>query len=117
MVWNSLANTLMMGPLAMYFGVAGIALTGQQTKNINRKVEDHFADMELRDTLLKPDDVAAGFVFFEIPPRMNRLDNLNLEITTVKENYEGNGEKVTYHLPLPPLILHAEKANGVQQVQ
>lgn len=106
-VWNSLVNTAAMGPLAMYFSVAGLALSAQQAKSINKKVEHHFESLELQDSPLKPDGVATGFVYFYLPSAMKRLENLTLEVSLESDGPEGETPKnIFYRLPFPIVEAH-----------
>ncbi|MGH7771538.1 MAG: hypothetical protein ACREQA_04820 [Candidatus Binatia bacterium] len=103
-VWNALVNTVAMGPLAMYFGVAGMAATANQTKSINRKIEQHFESLEFNDTVVKPDETVAGFVFFNLPERLKRVENLTMEVTVeIDSPEEPGGRRLNFNLPLPTL--------------
>jgi hypothetical protein len=101
-VWNSLVNTAAMGPLAIYFGVAGLGFTASQGRSINAKVEHHLEALELQDSLLKPDDTAAGFVYFHLPPSTKRLERLIVEVNLdVDPSAQENAKTLHYRLPLP----------------
>jgi hypothetical protein len=94
--WNALVNTAALGPMAMFFGVGVIAGSASQTQKINRQVEQHFERMELTDRIVKPNETAAGFVFFRLPSGAKSLDTLNLEMILAAEPFEGH--------PVRPLI-------------
>lgn len=104
--WNALVNTAAIGPLAMYFWPATMAGSATQTKNINQKIEHHFESLELIDTLLKPDETAAGFAFFKIPEGSKRIENLNAEVIIEREDPEGQPSKPTiYKFAFPAIDL------------
>jgi hypothetical protein len=68
------------------------------------KFQQLFENLELTDTLLKPSDTAAGFVYFKLPERVKRLENLTAEVTVEKEASEGqNGKQLIYKFSLPTL--------------
>jgi hypothetical protein len=93
-----------MGPLAMFFGVASMAASANQTQKINRQIEQHFERMELSDRLLKVNESASGFVFFRIPPATKTLDQLVVEVTLEQERSESErGEDLVYRFVMPPL--------------
>jgi hypothetical protein len=105
--WNALVNTAAMGPFAMYWSIAGLALSAQQTKNVNRQIEQHFESLELQDSLLKPDDTTAGFIYFYLPGSTKRLENLMLEITLESDPAEDQAaKKLFYRLHFPTIETH-----------
>lgn len=106
-VWNALVNTMAMGPLAIYFGVLGIAASARQAQEINRQVEHHFERFELADTQLKPTETAAGFVFYGLPGGVEKLENVTLIVTVEADGAEGTAKPLTYRLPLPTLQLQS----------
>lgn len=68
------------------------------------KFQQHFENLELTDTLLKPSDTAAGFVYFKLPEKVKRLENLTAEMTVEKETSERqNGKQLIYKFSLPTL--------------
>lgn len=104
-VWNALVNTMAMGPLAIYFGVLGVAASASQAQEINRKVEHHFERLELADAQLKPTETVAGFVFYKLPDGVERLEGLTLIVTVEADGAEERAKPLTYRLPLPTLQL------------
>jgi hypothetical protein len=102
--WNALVNTAAIGPLAMFFWPATMALSSNHTKSINRKIEQHFEGLEFTDTILKPDETVAGFVYFKVPEGLKKLENLIVELTVETDGYEEQvGEQRTYKLSIPTL--------------
>jgi len=68
------------------------------------KFQQLFENLELTDTLLKPSDTAAGFVYFKLPEKVKRLENLTAEMTVEKETSEGQiGKQLIYKFFLPTL--------------
>jgi hypothetical protein len=106
-VWNSLVNTAAMGPLAMYWAAASLGATASQGQSINRKVEHHFENLELQDSLLKPDDTVTGFVYFYLPASVKRLERLAVEISLeTGPSGEENTKVLHYRLPFPTIEIH-----------
>ncbi len=104
--WNALVNTAAIGPLAMFFWPATMAGSATQTKNINQRIEHHFESLELIDTLLKPDETAAGFAFFKISEGSKRIENLNAEVIVEREDPEGQPSKqIVYKFAFPAIDL------------
>jgi hypothetical protein len=52
--------------------------------------------------LLKPNQSAAGFLYFKLPPGIKKLDNLRVEVTPSEEQ---TAKQLSYSLSLPPLDL------------
>jgi hypothetical protein len=106
--WNAIVNTAAIGPLAIYFWPATMALSASQTKSINRKIEQHFEGMELTDTVVKPGETLAGFVFFRVPDKRTTLERLMFELTLEMDTSEEPAKKqITYRFSLPTLELSA----------
>lgn len=74
---------------------------------VDRRVEHHFERIEFTDKLLKPNDVALGFVYFKIPGgwfSSKRLENLTVNVTLEEDSYgERNGNPLYFELSLPTL--------------
>jgi len=74
---------------------------------VDRRVEHHFERIEFTDKLLKPNDVALGFVYFKIPGGWfspKRLENLTVNVTLEEDSYgEQNGNPLYFELSLPTL--------------
>lgn len=94
--WNALVNTAAIGPLAIYFWPATMAFSASQTKTINRKIEQHFESLELTDTVVKPGETSAGFVFFKVPETLKQ-ENLSVELTLQTEASEETPTKQLHY--------------------
>lgn len=107
---NALAWTLATGPFALL--LAPITLTGSSahTESVNRRIEQHFGTMELPDLLLRPNESAAGFVFYGLPFDVNRLENLAVGITVIDES---SGENIPFEFKLPTfeIALHPSRVS------
>lgn len=105
-VWNSLVNTAAIGPLAIYFWPATMALSAKHTQTVNQRIERHFESLELTDALVKADETVAGFVYFKLPDKGKSLENLSVEVTVEADlSEEPRGKQVTYRFSLPTLEL------------
>lgn len=105
-MWRALASAILTGPLAMYFSPAFMALSASHTNSINKRIERHFESLELTDTLLKPNESMAGFVYFKIPDGSARLENLVVEVTVETEDPEDTIEaSQTHRLTIPTIEL------------
>jgi len=103
-VGKAIVNTVLWGPLALYFGLPSIVASVAHTQSVNKDIEQHFESLEFSDTILKPEDTAVGFVFFELPGSMKRLENLTVEVTVEADAYEEQREKqLAYKFPFPML--------------
>ncbi|MBI2875684.1 MAG: hypothetical protein HYY20_02245 [Candidatus Tectomicrobia bacterium] len=67
---------------------------------INNNVEMHFERLALGDTLLKPHEMKAGFVYFKLPNKVKKLEGLTLEMDLSRES---GAKQLTYKLSLPAL--------------
>jgi len=95
----ALVNTAALGPLGMYFGAIALAGSFSQTQSVNRRIEQHFERLELVDTVVKPGESTAGFVFFKMPSNQAKFDRLAVEIaleTDVPE--DPSGKRLRYKL-------------------
>lgn len=105
-MWRALASAILTGPLAMYFSPAFMALSASHTNSINKRIERHFESLELTDTLLKPNESIAGFVYFKLPGGSARLENLVVEVTVETEDPEDTIEaSQTHRLTIPTIEL------------
>jgi hypothetical protein len=90
----------------MYFTPAFMALSASHTKSVNKAIERHFESVELTDTLLKPKDSIAGFVYFKIPRGTKKLEDLIVEVTVEADGPEQEvGETLLYRFMLSTLDL------------
>jgi hypothetical protein len=105
---KALGWTLATGPFAIILWPATIAGSASHTASVNRRVEQHFESLAFTNALLKPNQVAVGFVYFKLPDGVKRLENLTVE---VEPSEEKNGRRLSYKLSLPGLDLSAPASN------
>jgi hypothetical protein len=96
--------TLITGPFAILLWPVTIAGSAAHTAGVNRKIEQHFASMEFTDKVLKPQQSAAGFVYFKLADKMKKLENLTV---SVEPSEEQSGNRLSIKFSLPPLDLTA----------
>lgn len=101
-VGKAVGWTLLTGPFAMFLWPATIAGSAAHTSAVNRRIEQHFESMHFNDAVLKPNQSAAGFLYFKLPAGVDKLQNLRVEATPSEE---GTGERLSYKLLLPTLDL------------
>ena len=58
--------------------------------------------MRFNDTVLKPNQSAAGFLYFKLPAGLKKLENLRVEATPSED---GTADRLSYKLSLPTLDL------------
>jgi hypothetical protein len=67
---------------------------------------ERFRTLELRDAVLQPGEAASGFVYFKLPEKLTRLENLTAEITLAEDVPQGqSGKSVSFKFTLPPVQL------------
>jgi hypothetical protein len=99
---KALGWTLAAGPFAMFLWPVTIAGSAAHTKSVNRRIEQHFESLQFSDALLKPNQIAAGFLYFKLPGSLNSLEKLIVEL---KPSEEPSGKQLAYKLSLPSLNL------------
>ena len=67
---KALGLTVLTGPFAIFLWPATIGGSAAHTASVNRRIEQHFENLAFTDTRLKPNQTAAGFVYFKLPERM-----------------------------------------------
>ncbi len=103
-VGKALINTAMWGPLGMLFGLPTIVASASDTREVNKKIEQHFENMEFTGAMVKPNETIAGFVYFGFPGRSKQLENLTVELTVEANGFEErNGKQLGYHFSFPTL--------------
>lgn len=101
---KALGWTLAAGPFAVLLWPVTIGASAAHTASVNRRIEQHFESLRFNDALLKPNQTAAGFLYYKLPDGTKRLENLRLEvISTVADS----GEKSKFNLTLPTIDLSA----------
>ena len=111
---RALGWTLATGPFALV--VAPLTLVGSSahTNSVNQKIEQHFGALEFPDALVRPHESVTGFVYFKLPFRLQKIENLTVEIEPVEEATE---QKLSYRFNLPafdielPYSLRDRKVN------
>jgi len=101
-VGKALAWTALAGPFAIILWPATIAGSAAHTASVNRRIEAHFDSMRFNDTVLKPNQSAAGFLYFKLPTGLKKLENLRVEATPSED---GTVDRLSYKLSLPTLDL------------
>jgi hypothetical protein len=97
---SALGWTLATGPFALLLAPVALAGSGEHTRSVNRRIEEHFGNLEFPDTLLRPNQSNSGFVYFVVPVAIKRLENVTLQIQPVND---ASGEKNLFTFPLPPM--------------
>ena len=101
-VGKALGWTVATGPFFILLWPATIAGSASHTAAVNRRIEQHFESMRFNDSLLKPNQSAAGFLYFKLPAGIKRLENLRVEVTPSEEQ---TAKRLSYVLSLPALDL------------
>ena len=101
-VEKALGWTALAGPFAIILWPATIAGSAVHTASVNRRIEWHFESMRFNDTVLKPNQSAAGFLYFKLPGGLKKLENLRVEATPSED---GTAAGLSYKLSLPTLDL------------
>lgn len=111
---NALAWTLATGPFALILAPITLVGSSAHTESVNRKVEQHFGSIELPDILLRPDESAAGFVFFGLPFDATKLESISLDIIA---NEDSDGRSLPFKLELPTyeITLHPSRISSAQK--
>jgi len=105
-VGKALVNTAMWGPLGMFFGLPTIIASASHTREVNKKIEQHFENMEFADAMVKPNETIAGFVYFRLPESSQQLENLKVELTVEANGYEEqNVRQLAYKFSFPTLAV------------
>ncbi len=101
-VGKALGWTLATGPFAILLWPATIGGSAAHTAAVNRRIEQHFESLRFTDSLLKPNQIATGFLYFKLPSGIKKLENLRVEVTPAEEQ---TGEPLSYKFSLPILDL------------
>jgi len=99
---KALGWTLATGPFAILLWPVTIAGSTAHTQSVNRRIQQHFESLQLADTLLKPNQVATGFVYFRLPDNLKKLEKLALEAAPSEE---PGGKPLSFKLALPEITL------------
>ena len=96
---KALLWSLASGPLTIVPIIVGSVA---HTSTVNRRIEAHFESLSFTESLLKPNQIATGFVYFRLPNGIERLENLRVEVTSTEEQ---TGHQLSYKFTLPTLNL------------
>ena len=99
---KALGWTLLTGPLAILLWPATVAGSAAHTASVNRRIEQHFESMRFNDSLLKPNQSAAGFLYFKLPSGVKKLENLRVEVIPSEDQ---TGRRLSFTLPMPTMDL------------
>ena len=103
-VGKALGWTLATGPFAIVLWPGTIAGSASHTAYINRRIKRHFQSLEFKEAVVKPNETATGFMYFDIPEKSKRLENLVVQVDVLTDQ----GGKVSYKLSVPPVDLSKE---------
>lgn len=67
---------------------------------VNNEVELHFERLALADILVKPNEAKAGFLYFKLPHKVQKLEGVTIEMNTSDGK---SGKQLAYKLSLPAL--------------
>jgi hypothetical protein len=107
---KALGWTVAAGPFAILLWPVTIGASAAHTASVNRRIEQHFESLKFNDALLKPNQTAAGFVYFKLPSGAQKLEKLRVELVPSEEN---SGRRLEFVLPLPTIDLSAPVASRV----
>ena len=96
-VGKALVWTVLTAPIA---GPIGIAASAAHTRAVNKRIEEYFETMSLNYAVLKPNQYAAGFLYWKLPEGKTKLENLRVEATPYEEE---TGTRLFYKLAIPTL--------------
>ncbi len=95
---RALGWTLATGPFALVFAPLTLVASSAHTNSVNQKIEQHFGELEFPDALVRRDESVSGFVYFKLPFRLQRIENLTVRIEPVDDSTE---QKLAYEFKLP----------------
>lgn len=99
-VGKTLGWIVLTGPFLVVSGPLSLIAVPAHTHTVNTRIKNHFANLEFRDGLLKPNQSAAGFLYFKLPENVTRLENLTVRLEASEEK---DGKKLLYELAIPSL--------------
>ncbi len=105
-IGKALAWTVATGPFFILTWPFTVGGSTYHTQTTNRRIQQHFEDLRFTGASLKPNQQAAGFVYFLLPEGVSQLENLSL---SVRASEEQTGRRLSYNLALPPLRLPSSK--------
>lgn len=94
---KALGWTVATGPFFILLWPATIAGSAAHTQSVNRRIQQHFENLQFNDAQLKPNQSAAGFLYFKLPRSVNKQDKVIVEI---KPTEDAGGKQLAYRLSL-----------------
>jgi len=110
---KALAWTVATGPFFILLWPATIAGSAAHTASVNRRIQQHFESLQFNDALLKPNQIAAGFLYFKLPGGVKKLEKLTVQI---EPSEEKTGKTLSFKLSLPALELSAPASTRAGEV-
>ena len=92
---KALGWTVATGPFFIFLWPATIAGSAAHTQSVNKRIVQHFENLAFNDARLKPNQTAAGFVYFKLPDGVEQIKNLIVE---VQPSDDKTGKRLTYKL-------------------
>jgi len=99
---KALGWTVATGPFFIFLWPATIAGSAAHTQSVNKRIVQHFENLAFNDARLKPNQTAAGFVYFKLPDGVKQIKNLTVE---VQPSEDKTGRQLTYKLTVKNLPL------------
>jgi hypothetical protein len=87
-----------------FAGPIGTVASAGHTRAVNKRIEEYFETMSFNYSVLKPNQYAAGFLYFKLPSGMKKLENLRIEVAPSEEETDN---RLSYKLLLPVLDISA----------
>jgi hypothetical protein len=97
---KALGWTVATGPFAIVLWPVTIAGSAAHTQSVNNRIRQHFSSLELTDALLRPNQSAAGFVYFKVPAGIKNIERLTLTTTA---SAEKPAKTLSYTFSFPTL--------------
>ena len=97
---RALGWTLATGPFALILAPLTLVGSSAHTTSVNHRMEEYFGTIEFPDALVRPNEAVAGFIYFKIPLRLEKLENLVVEVAPINDN---NNQTLFYRFELPAL--------------
>ena len=99
---KALGWTVATGPFFIFLWPATIAGSAAHTQSVNKRIVQHFENLAFNDARLKPNQTAAGFVYFKLPDGVEQIKNLSVE---VQPSDDKTGKKLSYKLTVRDIPL------------
>jgi hypothetical protein len=99
---KALGWTLATGPFAILLWPATISGSAAHTQSVNRRIQQHFETLRFNDALLKPNQTAAGFVYFKLPDNSQKLDSVKV---TAQATEKSSGKRLSFAFSFPEIAL------------